>query len=325
MSDTQAEIQEVIDENSQNQEEQSGQPIDNSSSENSKESQENQQASKEQKKAEKEAKEVAKTLKKLQLKYNDEEYEEELPFEIPNDPKVVEWMSKQLQLAKLSHNSASEKKALEKEVSVFIEELRKDPRSVLSDPDLNVDLKKLAQEVFEAELEQSKKTPEQIEKEKLEAKLKELEEERKKEKEEFQKKEFERLQEQAFQEYDKSITEALEKSSLPKNDMVVQRVAEYMLLGLQNNIDVKPEDVIPLVEEDVQTYLKQLFEVSPDDVATKLLGKERLDNIRKNNLKKAKEAPQPIKTSIKDTGANVNSKKQKKLSYREFFNNIGKQ
>lgn len=234
-------------------------------------------------------KQEQKTLTKLRLKVDGKEFDEELPFAIPNDAKSIEYATRQLQLAKASQSRMSQHAELQKQVTGFIEELKKNPKKILSDPNIGIDVKKFAAQILEEEIEAAKKSPEQLEKEKLENRLKELEEERKKEKEDLKKQQFEMLQSQAYEEYDRDISNAISASTLPKSSYTVKKVADYMLLGLQQGMDVKAADVIPLVEEEIRKDLKEMFAILPEDVIEQLVGKETLGKLRKKNVAKAKQ------------------------------------
>lgn len=266
--------------------------------------------------------EAKKTLKQLKIKYNGKESLEDLPFEIPDDDSARDFMTKHLQLSKMSASKAQEYSQLEKEIRHFVEELRKNPRKVLSDPSVGVDLKKIATELIEEEISNSQKSPEQIEKEKLELELKSIREEREREKEEMQAREFERLQEQAYERYDTQMTKALEGSDLPKSPYVIKKMADYMMMAIQNNIDASPEDVLPLVREEILNDVKSMFSVMPEDVIEGIVGKETINKIRKKNLAKAKTPPPtPVNSAIKDTGSKSAPKvdASQKKSIREFF------
>ena len=54
------------------------------------------------------AAEQARKLNALRLKVDGQELEEELPFEIPDDPEAVEYMTRQLQMAKMGSKRAQE-------------------------------------------------------------------------------------------------------------------------------------------------------------------------------------------------------------------------
>lgn len=266
------------------------------------------------------AKEIAR-IRKLKLKVDGQEFDEELPFDIENNPEAIEYMTRQLQLSKVSQKRMAESSQLQKEVRTFLDELRKNPRKVLSDPSIGVDLKQIAVQILEEEVENSKKSPEQVEKERLENELKSLQEDRNREREEHRHREFERLQEVEYERYDTLMSKALEKSDLPKSPYVVKKMADYMLLGLNEGIDVSPEDVLPLVREEIQNDIREMFTAMPDEVIEKIVGKEVFNRVRKKNVAKAKSAPQPLKSAIKDSGSQKSqtTTSGEKKTFRDFF------
>ena len=262
--------------------------------------------------------EKKRNLKKLKLKVDGKEYDEEI--DLDND----DYLTKQLQLAKVSQKRMSESAQLEKEVKTFIEELRKNPRKVLADPNIGIDIKDLARQIIEDEIENSKKTPEQLEKEKLVAELEELKQARQKESEEAKERELTALQQREFDRYDNLMTKALENhTDLPKSPYVVKKMADYLLLGLQKGMDIEPEDVVELVRKEVRDDLAAMFQVLPEEVIEQIVGKDKINGIRKKNLAKAKQVA-PTMKSIKDTGRTTEvdenkDKSGKKFSYKDFF------
>lgn len=261
-----------------------------------------------------------KMLKSLKIKFNGKEYDEVLPFEIPDDEASVKYMREQIQRSKLSASKAQEFSSLEKEVKAFIEELKANPRKALANPAIGVDIKKLAQEIIEEEIEDAAKSPEQLEREKLEKELKSLKEERDKEKEEGRQKEFERLQEQEYERYDQAMSKALEGSKLPKSPYIIKKMADYMLMGLQDGMDLQPEDVIPIVEQEMQNDLKEMFAVMPDDVIEAIVGKDVFNRVRKKSIAKAKvQPPVPVKAGVKDVAAEPKKEVKDKQSFKSFF------
>ena len=274
------------------------------------------------KKEEKEQKAIAKTLRKLKIKYNSKEIEEELPFEIPDTKEAIEYMTKQLQMGKLGQTKSQENAQMQRQIESFFETLKTNPRKILSDPNIGVDLRKLAAEVIEEEIANSQKSPEQLEKEAIERELKELKDKYEQEKNQAREREFERLQNVALEQYQTQIDMALQGSSLPKSPYVVKKIADYLLLGVQQGMDVQVKDVLPLVEEEIQNDIKSMFDVMPEEVVQKFIGKEKLTSLRKKSVARAKEAPpQPLSKAIKDTGANskLEKKEEKKQTFKDFF------
>jgi len=269
-----------------------------------------------------------KKLRKLTIKYNGKDYEEELPFEIEDTPEAVDYMKKQLQLARLSQSKSQNYSQLEGEVRSFIEELRTNPRKALANPNIGIDLKQLAADVLQEEMENSAKSPEQLEKERLELRLRELEGERAQEKEEVRKREYERTLNQEYERYDIAMSQALEGSDLPKSPYIVKKMADYMMLGIKNGLKVEPKDVLPIVREEMHSDLKEMFAVMPAEVIEKMMGNETYDKVRKYRLTKARGGKGSSKSSaatnksVKDVGSSSKSTSKQienSQSFKDFF------
>ena len=261
-------------------------------------------------------------LKALKLKIDGQEFEEQLPFEIDDDPKVVEWMTKNLQMSKMANKRAQEKATFEKEVANFLQELKTNPKKALSNKAIGIDVKKFAQDIIEEEIAQMQKSPEQVEKERLEKELKELKERMEREKEEFRQKELERHQEQEWQRYDSLFTKALETAELPKTPYTTKKMADTMLAALDEGIQVEPADIVGIVKEEILKDIEDMFSAMPSEVVSKIVGKKHLDNIRKTNLSKAKEKMEvDNKKKVEDVAKKpaAPSAPAKKMSYSEFF------
>lgn len=266
--------------------------------------------------------EAKKMIRSLKLKIDGQEYNEELPFEMEDTPQNRDYMSKQLQMSKVAQKRMGEKAQLEKEVTQFIELMKKDPRKALNN--FGVDVKKLAAEVVEEEIANSSKSPEQLQIEQYQRELAEIKEKQKQEQEDYTKKEFERAQEQAYISYENQMSEALEGSELPKSPYVVKKMADYMLLGVQNGIDVTARDVLPLVQEEIINDIKAMAQAMPAETLEKLFGGDIMKKIRKSNVAKAKAGGAAVgaKAAIKDVGAiKVEAPKEpvKKQTIKEFF------
>lgn len=262
----------------------------------------------------------AKRLNKLKLKVYGQEVEEELPFEIEENPEAVEYLTKQLQLAKAAQKAMQENNSYKSQVEQFFKSFKSDTKAALKE--MGIDPKQFAAEVIEEEIKRAQLTPEQRELEELKAEKKRLEEERKREKEEFEKKEYERLSQQEYERVETQMSMALEKSSLPKEPYVVKKIADYMLIGIQNGIDLSPEEVLPLVEQEIKSDLQALIKALGEDKVEDFVGKDVFNKIRKKNLAKAKQTPATAKAAIKDVGASPkigSEDKSEKLSMKDFF------
>lgn len=264
----------------------------------------------------KEQKELAKELKKkYQLKVDGST--EEVELDLSNDEEI----KKHLQMSRAANRRMQEASYLKKAAEEFIELLKTNPKKVLRDPNINVDLKALAQEVIDEEIAAASKTPEQLEKEKLQSELEELKSKIKKDEEERRAAELERLQKEHEVKIESDIESALNTSNLPKTPYTVRKMADLLMLALQEDIDLSPKDLIPLLRNQMNSDIKELFTASSDDVLEELIGKDTISRIRKKNIAKMKQQVAETANSVKPTGATSEKKEEAptKIPMKEFF------
>jgi len=265
-----------------------------------------------------------KMLRELKIKFNGKDYTESLPFEIEDNQANRDYMTKQLQMSRLAQSKSADFAALQKQAYQLVEDLQKNPRKVLQNPNLGIDVKKLAAEIIEEEFANSQKSPDQLEREKLQQELKALKEDRENEKKTFQEKERERMTTEAANRYDQEFTAAISASDLPKSPYVVKKMAELMSIAVSENLDVSASDVMPLVREQIVNDIKEMFGAMPEDVIESIVGKDIFNKVRKKNIANAKQkqAPTTLKGSVQDIGAKkapAPAKPADKISYRKFF------
>ena len=262
----------------------------------------------------------AKRIKELKLKVHGQEFTEELPFELDDNPEAVEYLTKQLQLSKAAQRAMQEKSTFEKQVGQFFQDMKSNTRAKLLE--LGIDPKEFAASVIEEEIKKAQMSPEQLKQMELEQELARLKEEARMKEEEFNQRELERVRAVEFEKIDAQMTQALDRSDLPRKPYVVRKMAEYMLIGANNGIDLTAEDVLPLVREELLGDLQEVINSLPEDKAEEFIGKEVLTRFRKKNLAKAKQTPASVKSTIKDVGGNNKPQAPKsgdKVDYKKFF------
>lgn len=262
----------------------------------------------------KKAKENEKRLKKLKLKVDGKEFEEE--FDLDDEDRLI----RELQMSKMGQKRAQQHSDLEKQVRAFFTDFEKDPFFAMSQLGMKPD--QVIDQYINKQMENAKKSPEQLRAEQLEQELQKIKTDRDNEKKESEKKEFERLQQHAFQQYDVQMEQSLAKSDLPKTPYTVKKIADYMLAALQAGKDVTPDDVIPLVREEMHNDLKEMFASLPEDAAEQLIGEQMLNKLRKKRVAKAQEANKLVGgNKIVETGksSKTDGKPKEKLSYKDFF------
>lgn len=257
--------------------------------------------------------------RKLKLKVDGQEFDEDFD---PNDDEAIK---RHLQKSKAFDKRLKEFSSYKSQVDSALELLQKDPELFLEKMGLNVD--EFAEKRLARKIEELKKSPEQIAQEKMEKELSELREEKKRIEEEKQKFEMENLRNQQAFEIENDINTALEdsKSILPKkNPIVLQRIAQTMLLAMQNGYDnVTAKEVIPFVEKQWKQELNEFFNVMPEEVFEQLVGKTNIDRYRKKKVAaRPKGSTTTARQIVQDIGKikeNENEENKKRISYKDFF------
>lgn len=271
-----------------------------------------------------------KRIKSLKYKFNGKEYDEQLPFEIDDDPAQIAYLQKQIQMAKLAQSKSQEYSNLEKdanilkqEINQFFQELKTNPKKALQNPLVGIDIKMLAAEILEEALAEEEKSPEQKEKEKLQARLAELEAERKKEKEDAENTKYQATLERAYERYDNALESTLTKNpDLPQTPYIVEKMTKYMAFMVEEGYEPDMEIIAEQVRTEMNGDIKHLLSILPVDKVEQILGTEVLGKLRKSRLAKAKTAPPTLKSQVKDVAAQKVAKEEKpaaKQTMRDFF------
>lgn len=268
-----------------------------------------------------EVKKEAARIKKFKLKVDGEETEES--YNLDDE----DFLTKQFQMAKVSQKRMQESAALRKQVQgieQYLASAKGDPKKLrVMIRDMGGDERALAATIIDEEIANSQKSPEQLATEKLQTELQSLKDANLKKEQEYQAKEFERLQAQEYERYDVQIGKTLESAGVPKQPYVIKKMADYMLTALQHGVALTPDEIMPLVKEEMANDIREMLAVAPDEFVENLVGKDVLTRMRKKGLAAAKtKAPMPVKSGIKDSGKLKEEAKDdssKKVNFRNFF------
>ena len=284
------------------------------------EDEESAESDKKDKKQTKEEKRAEALKKKLKLKVNGKELEEEIDF---NDDARL---TKALQKEKAFDAASQELSTLKKQFSGLVEALKGDQvLDVLRQ--LGHDVDSLAEKHLTALVEEAKKSPEQLKQEQMEKELKSLKEEKERLAKEKKDRELEAMRNQYAQEIENDISTALEsvETILPKkNPKIIRSIAQNMLFAMKNGYpEVTAKEIIPIVEAEYKRDLKELFDVLPEDTIEALVGKNNFDRVRAKKIAAKKATTKTANQIVKETGktkeTDENSQNARKKSYRDFF------
>ena len=248
----------------------------------------------------------------FELKVNGKQVKEKVNL------KDKEGLKKHLQMSKAAHEAMQSKAEAEKhktdlesEIQEFFKLLKSDPKAILRDPNIGIDLKKFAEEIMNEELEKASKDPKELELETAKKQLESIQKEREEEKKRLEADRFEALVKQHETKLESDIMSALQSQSLPNNPLIIHRIGHYMETALQQNIDLSVADVLPIVMNEIQNDVKEMVKVMKPEQVKALFG-DVVDGLRKEDIKKIKEITNL--NSVKDTGkappeANPNANK----------------
>lgn len=266
-------------------------------------------------------KEIKKALKKYEFQVNGKKRSVE--FDSSNDEEVKKYLAKAMGADEKFEEAAMTRKQAEQLVTM----LKENPLALLRHPELGLDVKALATQILNDELDDMQKSPEQKKMEALEGQLKEREEMLKKIEQEKRDAEMSKLQSEAYQQIDDDITTALSSSDLPKSPYVVKRIADTMIeavnLGYE---DVRVQDIMPYVEAQIMSEIQAMFATKPTETMERLIGKKNLDDYRKAKVSKSRAKPIETAGQIKDTGAKgrpaEKESKDEKVRFKDLFGNF---
>lgn len=269
--------------------------------------------------------EAKRMLKQLTLKIDGQDYTENLPFEIPDDPKAIEFMRRELQMSKMGQKRAQYASGLEKDIQNLVKDIKANPFKVLQDPALGVDVKAAIKAYIEQEIENSQKSPEQLALEAAKEELRQMRETQENEKKTAAQAEQQRLADHYEKEFDNQITQALDSRRIPRSPAAVKKILDYAQLAVNMNKEVSINDIIPFVAEELRSDYLEHAKALPDEALEEFFGKDIVDRLRKTAVKRAKQAQQNPALKAPGKAPNVGKAsepaktEEKKVTYKQFF------
>jgi hypothetical protein len=259
--------------------------------------------------------EVKNMIKKFELKVNGKTITKEIDL---SDERTL---TQQLQLAEAGRQSMQQLAELKKLYGEEINRLKTDPFAVLQE--LGLDPDDLSYNYLQKKLEESQKSPEQLEAEAREKELQELREEKKRLEQEKIQAEQMRVRQEAMQNLDNEIADALDEyQHLPKTPKVVKHIASVMLWALSQddlkNITVK--DCLPIVEKEINDEINELIENLPEQYLEKFFSKKAMERMRKNRVEQVKKQPKTVANLKPQSPAkSAKTQEKKKISLEDFL------
>ncbi len=236
--------------------------------------------------------EVSNLIKKLNLKIDGQDFEEELPFEIA--PEHAEWLKNQLQMAKVAPKRMQESANLRKKFENFVSNGRQNPESMLQE--LGINAEEFAEILIARKVDEMGKTPEQRATEQKDAELAMWR--KRAEQVEFEKKQSELMsqQQKALADVTSDINNAIKAhGKLPENEFIQREVANLWHRYLSSGQDVSAEQVVNQVYSQLTDLYGKMADSMPDEALESFINKKTADRLRKGRINKMPDSLSGIK------------------------------
>jgi len=242
-------------------------------------------------------------MKKFQLKVNGRTIDKEIDL---SDEASIR---NELQLAAAARESMQSSAELKKLYQQEMLRLKNDPFSVLAE--LGIDVDDLSASHIERKIEHLKKSPEMIEKERIQEELKAAREEARVLKEAKEKAESEAQNKQTLAQITEEIGNAISAHKrLPNSEYIRRKVAQEMHWAANNGFpNVKAEDVLDSVEHQLRGKISGLFDELPEEMIEQYMGRKNIDRLQKKRIAATKV---PSASQVKSTSASTQKSDESK-------------
>lgn len=227
------------------------------------------------------AKETQSFKKKLKLKVDGEEIEDEIDF---NDE---EGLKRKLQLSYAAKKRMEEAKAAKAKAFEIIKAFEEDPSNVFKK--LGPKGREAAERYLLEQIQEEMLDPKDKELRDLKKFKEEIEKERETAKEAAKRKELEAQEAKYAEDFQKTIISALDKSGLPKSPESIKRMAQVMSKNLELGLELTPDELAHEVKNDLQGMLKSLIKEASGDQLVAMFGEDIANRIRKYDIQKLQE------------------------------------
>lgn len=274
--------------------------------------------------------ELKEELEEFVLKVNGKEIREKVNL------KDRDRITKALQMEKAAQQAFQERaitaKQLEEiqgDVSEFLQQFTENPLSIVMNPEFNLSKeqkRQLAEAILREDLEESQKTPEQLEYEATKRRYEELLAEKEALEQERRAEEQARLEQEAAIELENEIVQAIEIGSLPRSQYISKKLADLAYIAYSNGVDLTIQDLIPFVKQQYKRDIAEMLGVLNDEEVEMLVSKERIRNIRNKQIQAVKPKDGAPKSPLKTQDTGTSNKKQsepQKIKAKDFFKSLG--
>lgn len=259
---------------------------------------------------------VKNMIKEFKLKVNGKEVVKKIDL---SDEKAL---MQELQLSEANKLGMSKARELEKLFEKEIMRLKSSPWEVLQE--LGHDPYALSEQKLNEWVEQQKKSPQQIEFEKMQKELAEARQRETERKEELERIKYEKLKDQATREIQQDIETALAGNpQLPKSNKTISRIVDALDWAYNNGFpEATVKDVLKLVEDDIKKETQEFFSNMNEDMFESYMGQKNIERMRKRRLAQMKKEAATSASEVKPVSMPKAKEPGEKVRAQDFFKNL---
>lgn len=247
-----------------------------------------------------------------------------------------ERITKALQMEKAAQQAFQERaitlkqlEEIQEDVEDFLEQFTEDPLSVIMNREFNFtkeQKRQLAEAILREDLEESQKTPEQLEYEETKRRYEELLKEKELLEDQRRQEEQAYLEQQAAVELENEINAAIEGGSLPRSKYLTKKLADLAYIAYSNGVDLSMQELIPFLKDQYKKDMSEMIGVLSDEEVEFLVSKDRIRSIRNKQIQSVKPKDSAPKSPLKTEDTGISSSKREeegsKIKAKDFFNSL---
>lgn len=228
-----------------------------------------------------ESAQVQSMMRKLQMKIDGEDIEED--YDLSNE----EQLKKDIQLARAARKRMAEAQDQKRKAFDIVQQFEQDPASVLKR--LGPKGYELAEQLLLEKMQSEMMSPQEREYQEMKSRLSKYEATEKSQKEEMERQNQESIEAKHAQTYQQTIISALDKSGLPKTPEMAKRMAFLLHKNLELGLDLDANDLADEARKEALGYVSSLTKDADAEKLLNLLGPEIAKKIRKHDLDQLKQ------------------------------------
>lgn len=226
---------------------------------------------------------------------------------------------RRLQLAEAGQEAMQENAETKKAFNDFMAKVKENPWALFSE--LGLDTDELLSQKIDEILKENELTPEQKKQIEMEQELENLRKEKEQAQREREERERQAQLDAATQQVIKEIDDAMEKTTLVKNDETRGLIADLLLEAENKGYKMTADMAARQAEKVMKNRISSLFEQMPADMVEQFLGRKTIDKLRQKRLQ-TKQKKGTTQQNREPSKPKVKQDNKKNIKITDYFESL---